>query len=76
MYTHVAAATDTYQKLQAVSERGASMAAMGLADVALYEGRDKDAAALLTPASDRDRAGKRGDPANQKLATLAECTQQ
>ena len=45
---------------------------MGLADVALYQGRSADAVSILTAAAARDRDAKRGDPANQKLATIAE----
>jgi tetratricopeptide (TPR) repeat protein/predicted Ser/Thr protein kinase len=42
-----AEAADSYRKLEAVSARGASFASIGLADMALYEGRNQDAAAIL-----------------------------
>ncbi len=65
-------ATATYQKLAAMSPRGDSMATMGLADIALYQGRTADAVNALKPAVDRDLAAKRNDAANEKLGTLAE----
>ncbi|HEX9160101.1 MAG TPA: protein kinase [Thermoanaerobaculia bacterium] len=68
----LAAATATYQKLQKVSARGSSFAANGLADVALVEGRDGDAASLLRAGIDEDRKNKNNDAAAYKLATLAE----
>ena len=67
----VASATETYKRLATQSAAGQSMAAAGLADVALYEGRSADAAAILKQGVDRDRAEKRTDAANRKLATLA-----
>ena len=61
----------TYQKLAQVSSRGDSIASMGIADIQQYEGRLKEAAATLQPAVTRDRAEKRNDAANEKLATVA-----
>jgi serine/threonine protein kinase/Flp pilus assembly protein TadD len=40
-------ARDTYARLQRVSQNGRSMAAAGLADLALYQGRREEAAELL-----------------------------
>ena len=40
-------AEQTYQKMAAISARGAEMATMGQADLLLYQGRTKDAIALL-----------------------------
>ena len=40
-------AEQTYQKMAAISGRGAEMAAMGQADLLLYQGRTSDAIALL-----------------------------
>jgi len=65
-------ATATYQRLAKVSPRGESIAAMGLADVALYQGRPKEALSILTPSAASDRAAQRNDAANKKLATVAE----
>jgi tetratricopeptide (TPR) repeat protein len=66
-----AAATETYKRLASQSASGKSMAVAGLADVALYEGRANDAITILKDGIERDRAEKRSDPANRKLATLA-----
>ena len=41
----------TYQKLQTISALGADMAAMGQADLLLYQGKTKDAIALLQKAN-------------------------
>jgi len=68
----VAGATATYTRLAALSPRGASIAAGGLADIALYQGRSKDAISILDAAALRDRDEKRTDAANDKLATAAE----
>jgi predicted Zn-dependent protease len=40
-------AEQTYQKVTGISARGAEMATMGLVDLLLYQGRTKDAIALL-----------------------------
>ena len=68
----VDAAIATYQKLAAQGARGQSIANQGLADIALYEGRNRDAAALLREGVQQDVAANRQDAANKKLATLAE----
>jgi tetratricopeptide (TPR) repeat protein len=64
-------ATDTYQKLSAISSRGASWAASGLGDLALYEGRLSDAARLLEQGAAADLAAKNPDKAARKLTSLA-----
>ncbi len=61
-----AEATDTYQKLAKVDALGASVAAVGLADVALYEGRFADAVTLLEKGIQDDVQNK-SDP--ESLAT-------
>jgi tetratricopeptide (TPR) repeat protein/predicted Ser/Thr protein kinase len=66
-----AAASETYKRLASQSAAGQSMAAAGLADVALYEGRARDAVTILKETIDRDRAEKRAAAANRKLAILA-----
>jgi eukaryotic-like serine/threonine-protein kinase len=50
-------AADWYHKLEAVSTWGASYAAMGLADLALYEGRTSDAIDILNRSIAGDLAG-------------------
>jgi len=65
------AATKSYETLASQNASGASMAASGLADVALYQGRRADAVKLLRTAIERDRAEQRTDAANRKAATLA-----
>jgi tetratricopeptide (TPR) repeat protein len=65
-----AAATETYQRLATQSARGQAMASIGLADVALYEGRAGEAATILQNGIDHDQREKLTDDANRKLATL------
>ena len=60
-----------YHRLAEVSERGASLAAMGLSDLALYEGRLVDAESILTPALARDEERNDRFAAANKLTTLA-----
>jgi eukaryotic-like serine/threonine-protein kinase len=71
----VAGATTTYNKLVSISATGQSMASMGLADVALYQGSTAEAAPILKRGinSDSIRA-VRSDAGNRKLATLAMAT--
>jgi eukaryotic-like serine/threonine-protein kinase len=47
----LADADNTYQKMGTISARGAEMAIMGRADLLLYQGRSKEAIALLQQAS-------------------------
>jgi tetratricopeptide (TPR) repeat protein/predicted Ser/Thr protein kinase len=68
---HTAEAQTNYSKLQAVSAYGASIAATGLADLALYEGRLPDAAGILEKAVARDLATKDLEAAANRTATLA-----
>jgi len=72
--TNITAATQTYSRLAAQGGAGQSIAIEGLADIALYEGRSGDSVTLLKDGIARDRAEKRADPANRKLATLAAAT--
>jgi serine/threonine protein kinase/tetratricopeptide (TPR) repeat protein len=48
---HFSEAEQTYQKMATISGRGAEMATMGEADLLLYQGRTKDAIALLQKAN-------------------------
>jgi tetratricopeptide (TPR) repeat protein len=67
----IAAATDTYKTMAKISDDGASLAASGLADVAIYEGRYKDAQRILQTAAGEDVAKKRTEQAADKTAALA-----
>jgi eukaryotic-like serine/threonine-protein kinase len=66
-----AEATAVYEKMRPVSARGASSSATGLADVALWEGRLKDARDVLDKGIASDEAAKSGDAAAIKLNYLA-----
>jgi tetratricopeptide (TPR) repeat protein len=65
-------ALDTWNRLAATGPAGASAAAAGLADLALYQGRIDDARKILEPAIDADLAAKNTDDAARKLTALAE----
>ncbi len=71
---NITAATETFKRLAAISATGQSMATVGLADIALYEGRTADGTKLLQDGVTRDRGEKRTDAASRKLATLAAAT--
>jgi len=62
------AAADAYGKLGAIS---ASDAAMGLGDLAVYEGRYRDAIAILEKGAAADQAARKPDAAADKLVMLA-----
>jgi eukaryotic-like serine/threonine-protein kinase len=62
----------TWNKLAATGHAGASSAASGLADLALYQGRIADARTILEAAIEADVAAKNTDEAARKLTTLAE----
>jgi len=64
-------ATETYQELRKLGARGASLAASGLANLALYEGRYKQARQILERGVAADLAAKKPDRAADNLATLA-----
>jgi tetratricopeptide (TPR) repeat protein len=64
-------ATESYHQLEKVSAMGASIAAVGLADLAAYEGRFADAARLLEKGAAADLGAKRTDSAADKFAKLA-----
>jgi tetratricopeptide (TPR) repeat protein len=66
-------AAATYQRLAGIGPQGVSLAAIGLADMALHEGRDSDAAAILERAIAADLASDPHSPgAGMKLAALAQ----
>ena len=64
-------AAATYRKLEATGARGASLAAAGLADLAICEGRPSDAIPILEKGIEADLAGKSAEAAGAKLAALA-----
>jgi eukaryotic-like serine/threonine-protein kinase len=68
---HVEEARQEYAKLQVMSSRGASMAATGKADLALYEGQVQDAVDILEKAVNAELAAKDADGAANDQSTLA-----
>jgi eukaryotic-like serine/threonine-protein kinase len=68
---HNEEARQDYLKLQEVSTYGTSIAATGLADLALYEGRLADAASTLEKAIVEDIAAKDAESEADRTATLA-----
>ena len=68
---HTAEAQADYEKLQAVSPYGASIAATGLADLDLYQGKLADASSILEKAVSADHAAKNTESAAGNLALLA-----
>jgi len=64
-------AVESYHQLEKLSARGASMAALGLADLAVYEGRFTEAVRLLEKGAATDLEAKSSDSAADKFAKLA-----
>jgi len=64
-------ATQTYQELQKLSPRGASLGASGLANIAIYEGRYREASQILEAAVTADIAAKQSDRAADNFAMLS-----
>ncbi|MDA2928638.1 protein kinase [Acidobacteria bacterium AH-259-O06] len=64
-------AVEIYQSLATVSAQGASFAASGLADLALYEGRLSDAITILEKGIAADLAKNNAAAAARKSATLS-----
>src|SRR5207248_6564420 len=64
-------AADTYSNLAKVSTRGASLAASGQANLAIYEGRFREAVQTLEKGAASDLAAKERDAAADKFAMLA-----
>ena len=67
----LARATETTNEMSTVDALGASLAASGLADVAVYEGRFSDAVRAFSDGAARDLAAQSPDRAAAKLAALA-----
>jgi eukaryotic-like serine/threonine-protein kinase len=66
-----AQAFDTYTKMQSLGALSASIAASGLGDLALYQGRFREAAQILEKGAAADVAAKKPDTAADKFAMLA-----
>jgi eukaryotic-like serine/threonine-protein kinase len=64
-------AAQTYQELQKLSTRGAAIAASGLANLALYQGKYRDAQQVLEKAVAADFAEKDSERAAEHLAMLS-----
>ncbi len=69
---HLEEAQKEYDRLKAMSPRGASMAATGLADLALYEGRLADAVGILHKGIADDLAAKDNESAAYDQTTLSQ----
>jgi eukaryotic-like serine/threonine-protein kinase len=69
---HPEEAIATYRQVEKLGSDGASAAASGLADVALYQGRIADAIKILEQGVVSDTANKNQDAAAMKLATLSQ----
>jgi eukaryotic-like serine/threonine-protein kinase len=68
----LAQAAETYQAVGRIDAQGASYAASGLGDLAVYQGRFKDAVRLFTDGAAEDLRSKDVDRAAVKLASLAQ----
>ncbi|MBZ5631002.1 MAG: protein kinase, partial [Acidobacteriia bacterium] len=68
----VANADQTYQKLEGLNARGASMASLGRADIALFHGRAEDAIPLLEKGIAADSANQDKDGTAIKYIVLAQ----
>jgi eukaryotic-like serine/threonine-protein kinase len=64
-------ASDTYQKLEKLSDYGASLAASGFGDLSLYRGDFRAGAQFLEKGAARDLAGGNSDAAADKLIMLS-----
>jgi tetratricopeptide (TPR) repeat protein len=67
-------AADTYDKLQKLSPWGASLAASGVANIALYEGHFRDGMHTLDKAAAADLAAKNPDAAADKYWMLSQAS--
>ena len=68
----VSKAREVYAKARESGAAGASLAAIGLADIALYEGKPADAVGILEPAIATDRESRNTLGADTKSVALAE----
>jgi tetratricopeptide (TPR) repeat protein len=67
----IAQAEESYHQLEKISALGASMAAMGLADLAVYQGRFAEAVRTLEQGAAADLAAHRPEVAANKFSALA-----
>ena len=65
-------ASQTYKTLGSLGARGASLAAAGLANIALYQGRYREAAQILEKAAATDVSAKEPDRAADDFAMLGD----
>jgi tetratricopeptide (TPR) repeat protein/predicted Ser/Thr protein kinase len=65
-------ATETYKKAAAIDSRGASLAASGLADIALFQGRPADALPILQQGVEADLSSGDSEAAAVKRLALAD----
>jgi serine/threonine protein kinase/tetratricopeptide (TPR) repeat protein len=68
----LAGAASTYQRMAQVSAVGASVANIGLADLAAYQGKNAEAVALLTKGMTADMAAKDQSSAATKAIAMAQ----
>ncbi len=68
---HMSEALESYHKLEKLSGNGASMAAVGLADLAAFGGHFGQAVRLLEQGATADLGAKRPENAGDKFAALA-----
>src|SRR5690606_10463592 len=68
----LAEAAGTYEQLERDADVGASYAASGLGDLAMYEGRLADAARIFEAGASADLAARDTERAASKLNALAE----
>jgi eukaryotic-like serine/threonine-protein kinase len=64
-------ASDAYQKLEKLSEYGASLAASGFGDLSLYRGDFREGAQFLEKGAAQDLAAANSDAADDKLIMLS-----
>ena len=64
-------AADTYSQLAKLGDHGASTSAVGLADLAVYQGRFADSVRILEQGAAADLAAKNKDSAADKFTALA-----
>ncbi len=63
----IAQASETYHKLETVSATGASIAASGLGDIAIFQGRLREGSQILEKGAAADLAAKQPDAAADKF---------
>ena len=68
---HLSQAAETYHKLEKVSTWGTSLAASGLGDLALYQGKFREGAQILEKGAAVDLVAKKPDAAADKFLMLS-----